>query len=140
MSSVALCTLVLLAVSLAAQSPDEWPAYGRDAAGTKYSPLAQINRGNVARLRVAWTFRTGDMYDPEGKGGRRTAFECAPLYVRAFDVETGRELWKGKLPTSARATPMTYRSRGRQYVVIAAGGHDVAGIPMGDHLVAFALE
>jgi len=60
-------------------------------------------------------------------------------YLRAFDVETGRELWKGKLPTSARATPMTYRWRGRQYVVIAAGGQDAPGIPMGDALVAFAL-
>ncbi len=61
-------------------------------------------------------------------------------YLRAFDVETGAELWKGKLPTSARATPMTYRAHGRQYVVIAAGGHDVPGITMGDYLVAFALE
>ena len=61
-------------------------------------------------------------------------------YFRAFDVETGAELWKGKLPTSARATPMTYSSHGKQYVVIAAGGHDVPGVPIGDHLVAFALE
>ena len=61
-------------------------------------------------------------------------------YLRAFDVESGAELWKGKLPTSARATPMTYSSHGKQYVVIAAGGHDVPGVPMGDYLVAFALE
>jgi quinoprotein glucose dehydrogenase len=59
--------------------------------------------------------------------------------IRAFDVETGKELWKGELPASGKATPMTYRVRegGRQYVVVAAGGGDVFGA--GDYLVAFAL-
>jgi quinoprotein glucose dehydrogenase len=61
--------------------------------------------------------------------------------IYAFDVATGQQLWRGALPTSARATPMTYRGRdGRQYVVISAGGHGVAeGLPTGDHVVAFAL-
>jgi len=40
---------------------------------------------------------------------------------RAFDVETGKELWKASLPAGARATPMTYEAGGRQFVVIAAG-------------------
>jgi quinoprotein glucose dehydrogenase len=59
----------------------------------------------------------------------------------AFDVQSGKQLWKGVLPTSARATPMTFRGLdGRQYVVIAAGGHGVPiGPPLGDSLVAFAL-
>jgi quinoprotein glucose dehydrogenase len=59
--------------------------------------------------------------------------------LRAYDIETGRELWKGALPASARATPMTYRVRenGRQFVVVAAGGADVFG--HGDAIVAFAL-
>jgi quinoprotein glucose dehydrogenase len=56
---------------------------------------------------------------------------------RAFDVETGRELWKAALPAGARATPMTYESGGRQFVVIAAGGSDVWGT--GDAIIAFAL-
>jgi quinoprotein glucose dehydrogenase len=58
-----------------------------------------------------------------------------------FDVQTGKRLWKGTLPTSARATPMTYRGRdGRQYVVISAGGHGAQiGPPLGDYVVAFAL-
>jgi quinoprotein glucose dehydrogenase len=61
-------------------------------------------------------------------------------HLRAFDVETGALLWKAKLPTSARATPMTYRTaRGKQYVVIAAGGHDAPNSDQGDALVAFAL-
>jgi len=63
-------------------------------------------------------------------------------YLRAFDVETGKELWKGQLPASGHATPMTYKvtSSGRQYVVIAAGGHAKIGEePQGDALIAFGL-
>jgi quinoprotein glucose dehydrogenase len=62
-------------------------------------------------------------------------------YLRAFDVETGEELWKGRLPAGGQATPMTYRIRpdGKQYVVIAAGGHGGLETTLGDYLVAFAL-
>jgi quinoprotein glucose dehydrogenase len=62
-------------------------------------------------------------------------------YLRAFDAETGEELWKGRLPAGGQATPMTYRLRpaGRQFVVIAAGGHGGLETTLGDHLVAFAL-
>jgi len=56
---------------------------------------------------------------------------------RAFDLETGALLWQGDLPAGARATPMTYRAGGKQYVVIAAGGGGPFGA--GDHVVAFAL-
>ena len=61
--------------------------------------------------------------------------------IYAFDVRTGKQLWKGTLPTSARSTPMTYRARdGRQYVIISAGGHGTPiGPPLGDYVVAFAL-
>lgn len=59
--------------------------------------------------------------------------------LRAFDIETGRELWQGPLPAGGQATPMTYRIGGRQYVVIAAGGHGSLGTTRGDYLVAFAL-
>jgi quinoprotein glucose dehydrogenase len=61
-------------------------------------------------------------------------------YLRAFDVETGEELWQGRLPAGGQATPMTYALDGRQYVVIAAGGHGGAGTTRGDYLVAFALK
>jgi quinoprotein glucose dehydrogenase len=57
--------------------------------------------------------------------------------LRAFDVESGRELWRGELPAGARATPMTYVVNGRQFVVIAAGGNEDWG--KGDAIVAFAL-
>jgi quinoprotein glucose dehydrogenase len=62
-------------------------------------------------------------------------------YIRAFDIETGKELWKGRLPAGGQATPMTYRlsETGKQYVVIAAGGHGRAGTTLGDAIVVFAL-
>jgi len=62
-------------------------------------------------------------------------------YFRAFDLETGRELWKYRLPAGGQATPMTYRAgpEHRQYVVIAAGGHGTLGTQRGDYVVAFAL-
>ena len=61
--------------------------------------------------------------------------------IRAFDVTNGKELWKGDLPTSARATPMTFQGpNGKQYLMTVAGGHGIRGGPaLGDYVVAFAL-
>ncbi len=66
----------------------------------------------------------------------------ADSYIRGFDIETGKELWKAQLPAGANATPMTYRleNNGKQYLVIAAGGHPkITEEKLGDALVAFAL-
>jgi quinoprotein glucose dehydrogenase len=63
-------------------------------------------------------------------------------FLRAFDIESGKELWKGKLPASGAATPMTYVATpgGKQFVVIAAGGHaKITEEPLSDALVAFSL-
>jgi quinoprotein glucose dehydrogenase len=60
-------------------------------------------------------------------------------YLRAFDIETGRELWKGRLPAGGQATPMSYEIGGRQFVVIAAGGHGGLKTKQGDYVIAFAL-
>jgi quinoprotein glucose dehydrogenase len=61
--------------------------------------------------------------------------------IRAFALATGELLWESTLPASAQATPLTYRARagGRQYVVIAAGGHDGMRSRRGDYVVAYAL-
>jgi quinoprotein glucose dehydrogenase len=61
--------------------------------------------------------------------------------LRAFDIETGRELWHKTLPASAQATPMSYRARagGKQFIVISAGGHQEMHSKLGDYIVAFAL-
>jgi quinoprotein glucose dehydrogenase len=60
-------------------------------------------------------------------------------YLRAFDINSGEELWKGRLPAGGQATPMTYEWEGRQFVVIYAGGYSKIGSQLGDYLVAFAL-
>ena len=80
----------------------EWIAYGHDALGSRYSPLAQITRENVKGLEVAWTYRTGDTTQTR----QPTKFEATPLMVDgtlylstpfarviALDPETGREKW-----------------------------------------------
>jgi quinoprotein glucose dehydrogenase len=62
--------------------------------------------------------------------------------IRAFDVETGKEIWKFDLPTPGAATPMTYEVRpgGKQFLVIAAGGHaKVAEEKQTDEVIAFTL-
>lgn len=61
--------------------------------------------------------------------------------LRAFDIETGKELWRGKLPAGGKATPMTYQltAGGPQYVVIAAGG-DGDFFGRADHVIAFTLK
>jgi len=60
--------------------------------------------------------------------------------LRAFDADTGAELWHDRLPAAGNANPMTYRGpSGRQFVVIAAGGHGKLGTRRGDWVVAYAL-
>ena len=60
---------------------------------------------------------------------------------RAFDLNTGKELWKTRLPTAANALPMSYQlsDNGTQYIVVAVGGHWSGGSPAGDYLIAYAL-
>ncbi|HSJ31516.1 MAG TPA: pyrroloquinoline quinone-dependent dehydrogenase [Longimicrobiales bacterium] len=59
--------------------------------------------------------------------------------LKAYDIETGRELWRGPLPSSGKATPMTYRlASGEQFVAIAVGGSGAFG--PGDYVVAFRLR
>jgi quinoprotein glucose dehydrogenase len=59
--------------------------------------------------------------------------------LRAFDSQTGRQLWQFALPAGGQATPMTYTFKDKQYVVIAAGGHGKLGTKQGDSVLAFAL-
>src|SRR5436305_11848022 len=70
---------VLIVVALSAlASAQEWPFYGGDPGGTKYSPMKDINRENVTHLRPAWIFHTGDISDGS-KWVTRSAFESTPL-------------------------------------------------------------
>jgi len=61
-------------------------------------------------------------------------------YVRAYDLATGRKLWQARLPAGGQATPMTYAdSKGKQYVLVTAGGHGSLGTRTGDAVIAYSL-
>jgi quinoprotein glucose dehydrogenase len=61
-------------------------------------------------------------------------------YLRAYDVNTGKELWKSRLPAGGQATPMTYTGKdGKQYVLVTAGGHGSLSTKMGDYVIAYKL-
>lgn len=59
--------------------------------------------------------------------------------IRAIDLRTGKVLWKDVLPSGGQATPMTYMINGKQYLVIAPGGHHFMETPIGDEVIAYAL-
>jgi quinoprotein glucose dehydrogenase len=112
-------------------------------------PFGALVAVNLNTGRIAWSVPLGTMGDTPNLGspnlGGPIVTASGLVFIgatldrgfRAFDVETGRELWKAALPAGARATPMTYEVGGRQFVVIAAGGSGTFGA--GDAIVAFAL-
>jgi quinoprotein glucose dehydrogenase len=72
-------------------------------------------------------------------GGLVFTAAAMDLYLRAFDIDNGQELWRYALPAGGQATPMSYSLHGRQYLVIAAGGHGKLGTKQGDYVLAFTL-
>jgi len=95
-----------LLLALAVQLPGDWPVYGRDAGGARFSPLTQITRANVAQLQVAWTYHAS-MLDMSGMDHRPPALEVTPIVVdgamyvitptgivAALDPATGTERWR----------------------------------------------
>ncbi len=109
--------------------------------------------------RIVWQHRNGTVRDlspvpiplklgvPSLGGPLMTAGGVAFLsgsmddYVRAYDVNDGRQLWQSRLPAGGQATPMTYLGAdGWQYVLVVAGGHGSTGTKPGDHVRAYALE
>jgi quinoprotein glucose dehydrogenase len=89
------------------RSAGEWPAYGNDAGGMRYSPLSQVNDRNVATLKMAWTYQTGELATYEGTNAmKQAAFEATPIMIGrtlyfstpsarvfAVDAATGKEQW-----------------------------------------------
>jgi quinoprotein glucose dehydrogenase len=130
MNPIATLSLVL-AAGVAACAPrsinspaarGDWPAYGRDALGSRFSPLGDINKENVGRLTVAWTYRTGE---PIPDAGRRRSLEVTPIVsngvmyistplgkVIALDPVTGREIWKYDARVSAGIRFGDFTNRG----------------------------
>jgi quinoprotein glucose dehydrogenase len=103
-------------------------------------PLGTIR--DIAPLPLPVKWGTPNLGGPIITGGGLVFIGAAmDNYLRAFDLETGEELWKGRLPAGGQATPMTYRvsADGKQYVVIAAGGHGGLETTPGDYVVAYAL-
>jgi quinoprotein glucose dehydrogenase len=72
-------------------------------------------------------------------GGVAFIGATADNYIRGFDVNNGKEVWRARLPAGGQATPMSYSIDGRQYVLIAAGGHGSFGTKLGDYVIAYAL-
>ena len=120
-------TFLLLSLATAAQ---EWRYYGGDAGGTRFSPLEQISRENVNRLKRAWTYHTGEVERAGNATDRHRVapFESTPLVVDgtlyfstpsnrviALDAETGAEIWKFD-PQEGSAKPRQYfQHRGVAY-------------------------
>src|ERR1035438_8153132 len=103
--------LSLTLTSLYAQAND-WPMYNRDPAGTRYSPLNQINTKNVAKLTKAWSYALRSA--AIGRGApRASGSEATPIVVNdvmylpaagrvvALEPETGKEIWRYELPSGS---------------------------------------
>ncbi len=121
--------LVFAAIAVGAFGQNDWPVYGHDSGGMRFSPLDQINSTNVDRLRRAWTYHTGEHPSTAGpRGQRQVAFETTPVIVDgvlylstpanrivALDPVSGRELWKFD-PQSKAVGALKYRAhRGVAY-------------------------
>jgi quinoprotein glucose dehydrogenase len=123
-------------------------------------PWGMLTAVDLAEGKIRWQIPLGDMAAlaknhpglPPGAislggpiitaGGLIFVAGTLDPFIRAFDIETGKELWKAELPASGAATPMTYQvtAGGKQFIVIAAGGHaKVTEEAQSDSLIAFAL-
>jgi quinate dehydrogenase (quinone) len=110
-------------------TPSDWTSYGRTTAGLRYSPFDQINRGNVAKLDLAWTYRTGrgvgiDQNTPLQIGN--TVYSCTPTNViTAIDADTGKARWTSDPKASA---PIWQRCRGVGYYKVPQAAQTADGI------------
>ena len=107
----------------ASPSAEGWPHYGRDAGGTRYSPLTQIDASNLEQLEIIWQFRTGEL-GQDALQGEKLTFEATPVLWRgtlyfstgfgtafAIDAASGRQVWRfdSKVPRDLRFAEITSR-------------------------------
>ena len=116
------------------------------------APWGSITAVNLNTLSKVWERPLGTMVSNQQTGIRSFGGPIVTAsglvitagsedsWLRVFDAATGEELQQVALPVPAVATPMTYTLDGRQYVVVAAGGHGDGSVPLGDSLMAFAVD
>ncbi|UEM03209.1 glucose/quinate/shikimate family membrane-bound PQQ-dependent dehydrogenase [Skermanella rosea] len=121
-------------------------------------PWGYVSAADLTTGEIIWMHKNGTVRDasplplpfrmgvPSLGGPMMTAGGVAFLsgtidyYVRGYDVTTGEQLWESRLPAGGQATPMTYLGEdGRQYLLVAAGGHGSLGTKAGDSVIAYAL-
>lgn len=121
-------------------------------------PWGYVAGADLVTGQVVWQHRNGTVRDrapvplpfrmgvPSLGGPLVTAGGVAFLsgtidyYVRGYEVATGRQLWRARLPAGGQATPMTYEAAdGRQFLVVVAGGHGSLGTKTGDDVIAYAI-
>ncbi len=109
-------------------------------------PWAALVAFDVNTGKLRWESAVGKTISMGGAistaGGLVLTGASLEPYLRAYNTDTGEEIWKTELPASPQSTPMTYEWEGKQYIAICAGGHGKAkdfGARMGDSVVAFRL-
>lgn len=116
-SVACLCILFVFAFKkseITFKTGEDWPVYGGNKAGNRYSPLTQINTGNVTNLKVAWMYNAAEYVDPAAPQNGK-AIQCQPIVVDgvlygttpelklfALDAATGKQLWKFAPSTSGQ--------------------------------------
>jgi quinoprotein glucose dehydrogenase len=126
---------------VAEEQPDEdWRAYGRTQFGQRYSPLSEVTPDNVSKLKVAWTFRTGDLIGKNDPG--ESTFEVTPIKVKdtvylcslhqrlfALDAKTGKQRWSYDPQVKDNPTFQHLTCRGVSYHETAASALNADGTP-----------
>ena len=105
-SAVAVAAFVVAGSGFSAVGADGWAHYGGSLAGDRYAERSSISPGNVARLSIAWIYRTGDATNGENFDGNPSRFRATPILVGgrlvastgfnrvfALDPATGEEIW-----------------------------------------------
>jgi quinoprotein glucose dehydrogenase len=141
--------MLALLLTFAVQAPGDWPAYGRDPGGARFSPLTQITRRNVTQLQVAWTYHTG-MPDMSGMSHRPPALEVTPIVVdgtmyvitptgivAALDPATGTERWRYDAGVNPHRGYGDFASRG---VAFWRDPRAAAGTPCGRRIFAATID
>ena len=121
-------------------------------------PWGYVAGADLRTGEIAYKHRNGTVYDMTPlplpfklgvpgiggpmitKGGVAFLGAAVDNYLRAYNLTTGEEIWRARLPAGGQATPMTYAVEdGRQFVVMVAGGHGSVGTKPGDYVIAYAL-